>query len=91
MAPAERLREPDLVRSEFVAGSGIIERDTRSKTGPELVRSAIGLVTAICRLIVSAIDVALGPVLTVVSGGAATLEGHEDPPANFGWANEGSP
>ena len=85
MAPAERLREPDLVRSEFVAGSGIIERDTRSKTGPELVRSAIG------RLIVSAIDAALGPVLTVVSGGAATLEGHEDPPANFGWANEGSP
>jgi len=91
MAPSERLREPNLVRSEFVTGSDVIESDTRSEPGPELARSAIGLVTAICRLIVSAVDDAFDLVLTVVSGGAATLEGREDPPANFGGASEGSP
>jgi hypothetical protein len=74
-----------------VAGSDIFESDTRLKTGLELAGSAIGLVTAICRLIVSAIDDALDLVLTVVSGGAATLEGRQHPPANFGGASEESP
>jgi hypothetical protein len=91
MASAERLPESDLVRSDFVAGSDIFESDSRSKAGPELAGSASDLVTAICLPVVSAIDVTLDLVLTVVSSGAAALEGHEDSPANFGGASEESP
>jgi hypothetical protein len=74
-----------------VAGSDIFESDTGSKAGPELAGSAIGLVTSICCPVVSAIDVAPDLDPNVVSGGTATLEGHEDPPASFGGASEESP
>jgi hypothetical protein len=74
-----------------VAGSDTFESGRQSKTGPELSGSAIGLVTAICLPAVGSIDLALDLVLNVVSGGAANLEGPEDPPANFGGASEEPP
>jgi hypothetical protein len=91
MAPAERLRGSDLVRSDFVASSAILESDRRSQTGPDLGGSASGCVTAFGRLIVGAIEDALDPVVIVVSGGAAILQGRWDPPVIFGGASKGSP
>ena len=64
MAPAERLREPDLVRSDFVVGSDTLDSGTRSKTGPEPAGSVFGLASAICLFARSAIEVALDHVLT---------------------------